>query len=242
MTHSSKPSSYPYARFIPREEIDKVSSWRFDNVDGSPHPEDIKEPEVEVDPGPSPEAIAADMEALRRQSHQDGYVEGHAAGCAETRASLEEPARLATEAAARRFDEALLALQQDWAQTQTQLAHAVLEMACALARQVVRRELVLDPRSIAPVVQDALSVLVADTPSATVRLHPSDLAALEAEWTEPHGPHSPRWVADTDITPGGCVVEAPGAGVDATLEKRWQRAIANLGLDTAWNAPDAPDA
>ena len=58
MTHSSKPSSYPYARFIPHEEIVEATSWRFDNVDGSPHQEDL---EAEAAKGPSPEAIAADI-------------------------------------------------------------------------------------------------------------------------------------------------------------------------------------
>ncbi len=133
MTHSSK-SSTAYARFIPREEIEAVSTWRFDNVDGTPHPEDIaaaaaEEKAQEEARGPSPEAIAADMESLRRQSLEDGYAQGHAAGCEETRAALAEPTRLATEAATRRFDEVLAELREQLAHTQVHLAQAVLEMA-----------------------------------------------------------------------------------------------------------------
>lgn len=234
MTHSSK-SSTAYARFIPREEIEVVSTWRFDNVDGTPHPEDVEVPPPEP-PGPTPEAIAADMEALRRQAHEEGYAEGHAVGCAETRLALEEPMRQAAESATRRFDEVLGHMREELAKTQVLMAQAVLDMACELARQVVRRELALDPKSIEPVVKDAVNALVTDSLPVTVRLHPDDLAALEAGWTEPPAPNAHRFVADASITPGGCVVEAPGTGVNATLEQRWQRVIANLGLDSAWES------
>lgn len=245
MTHSSK-SSTAYARFIPREEIEAVSTWRFDNVDGTPHPEDLaaaaaEEKAQEEARGPSPEAIAADMESLRRQSLEDGYAQGHAAGCEETRAALAEPTRLATEAATRRFDEVLAELREQLAHTQVHMAQAVLEMACELARQVVRRELMLDPKSIEPIVNDAIAALVTDALPVTVRVHPDDFAALEAGWTQPPAPDAPRFVADASITPGGCLIEAPGTGVDATLEKRWHRTIANLGLDSTWDTPQAPD-
>lgn len=231
MTHSSKPSTYPYARFIPREEIEEATSWRFDNVDGSPHPEDL---EVEADKGPSAEAIAADMEALRRQSLEEGFAQGHAAGCDETRAALEEPTRQATADAVRRFDAALATMQLQLAQAQVDMGQAVLEMAVELARQVVRRELSIDPKAIEPVVKEALEALVSDTLPVTVRLNPEDFAALESSWAHQPNPQVPRFVPDVSITPGGCRVEAPGTGVDATLQKRWQRAIANLGLSSTW--------
>lgn len=242
----SSKSSSPYSRFIPREEIEAVSTWRFDNVDGSPHPEDVAAAEAQAQAeaaaaAVSPEAIAANMEALRRQSVQEGFEQGHAAGCAETRAALEETTRLANEAANRRFEEALRALQQDWTHTQQHLAQAVLDMACALARQVVRRELQTDTASLLPVVQDAVAALVADAPSPTVRLHPDDLAALGNLAETLPGPQPIRCVADPSLTPGGCVVDAGGTEVDATLEKRWLRVINNLGLNTPWSVPDSPE-
>ncbi len=231
MTHSSKPSTYPYARFIPHEEIVEATSWRFDNVDGSPHPEDVV---AEVEQGPSPEAIAADMEALRRQSLEEGFAQGHAAGCEETRSALEEPTRQATADAVRRFDAALATMQQQLSQAQVEMGHTVLEMAVELARQVVRRELSIDPKAIEPVVKEALEALVSDTLPVTVRLNPDDFAALESGWTATPGPGAPRFVADASITAGGCLVESAGGGVNATLEQRWQRSIANLGLNSVW--------
>lgn len=43
-----------------------------------------------------------------------------------------------------------------------------------------------------------------------------------------------QWVADATVPPGGCLVEQAGTVVDGSLEKRWERAIAPLGLASAW--------
>lgn len=232
MTHSSKSA---YSRFIPREEIDAVAAWRFSNVDGTPHPDEVVMP-----PPPSPEAIAADMDALRKQSYEEGYADGHEAGCEETRTALEEPTKTATREATQRFDTVLAEMHQRLADIQADMAQCVLAMACDLARQVIRRELSTDPEFVKPVVEEAVGLLAADAQAITVRLHPDDFAALEAGWTTPPEPGSPRFVPDPNITPGGCWVETPGNTVDATLEKRWARTIANLGLSSAWEENDEP--
>ena len=46
-------------------------------------------------------------------------------------------------------------------------------------------------------------------------------------------------MADPAITPGGCVLESRTNSVDATVEKRWLRAIGNLGLNTPFDPADA---
>jgi flagellar assembly protein FliH len=33
---------------------------------------------------------------------------------------------------------------------------------------------------------------------------------------------------------GGCLVESAGTVVDGTLEKRWSRTVAKLGLQSSW--------
>lgn len=237
MMHSSKTTTY--ARFIPREEISAVSAWRFANVDGTPHPEDIPEPP----PAPTPEAIEADMEAVRQSAHETGYAQGHAdghaAGSQEVRDALAEPARRATEQAVQRFDEVLSALNGQLNQLQGHMAQTVLAMACELARQVVRRELGTGVQSIQPLVTEAIALLVGDSLPATVRLHPDDLAALEAGWLNMPEPGGPRFIADDTITPGGCMVQGKGSKVDATVEQRWARAAANLGLTSTWASTDA---
>ncbi|MDP3425583.1 MAG: flagellar assembly protein FliH [Burkholderiaceae bacterium] len=236
MTHSSKSTAY--ARFIPREEIEQVSAWRFANVDGSPDPTDIPEPP----PPPSPEAIAADMEAVRQEARAAGYAEGHADGHAaasqEVRDALAEPMRLATEQAVQRFETMLRTMGEQLHQLQERMAQTVLLMGCDLARQVVRRELNTAPQSLQPLVDEAIAALATDSQPVTVRLHPDDYAALEAGWIHLPESGAPRFVADESITPGGCLVQSKGNEVDATIEQRWAKAAANLGLSSAWDDPE----
>ncbi|MDO9160162.1 MAG: FliH/SctL family protein, partial [Burkholderiaceae bacterium] len=106
------------------------------------------------------------------------------------------------------------------------------------ARQVVRRELNTAPQSLQPLVDEAIAALATDSQPVTVRLHPDDYAALEAGWIHLPESGAPRFVADESITPGGCLVQYKGNEVDATIEQRWAKAAANLGLSSAWDDPE----
>jgi len=77
--------------------------------------------------------------------------------------------------------------------------------------------------------------LVDDGLPATVRLNPDDLVLLQGSIEETLGQHKVELVGDVSISPGGCVVESPSTTVDATIEKRWTRAVGNLGLETPWH-------
>ena len=91
---------------------------------------------------------------------------------------------------------------------------------------------------------NVLGMLVADGRPATVRLHPSDLELAGTALHEAFASQPLQWLADADVPPGGCRVEAAGTVIDGSLQKRWQRAIAPLGLASAWedqgSAVDAP--
>jgi flagellar assembly protein FliH len=41
-------------------------------------------------------------------------------------------------------------------------------------------------------------------------------------------------VPDASVTAGGCLVEAAGTVVDGTVERRWHKAVASLGLESSW--------
>jgi flagellar assembly protein FliH len=178
MTQWSKSSAY--SRFIPSEEINAVSEWRFANVDGTPHVEEI-EPQLPI--GPSPEEIAAQVEAARQLAFDEGYALGHAEGCQTTREELAEPTRLTNEQARQQFQSIQASMHTQLAQVHDQMAQAVLQMACDLARQVLRRELTIDPQALQPVLTEALALLHADTVPVTVRLNPEDFAAIDTAST-----------------------------------------------------------
>lgn len=50
-----------------------------------------------------------------------------------------------------------------------------------------------------------------------------------------------QFVAQDTLSAGGCVVETNACTVDASIEKRWARAVGNLGLSAEWNPAEQGD-
>lgn len=222
----------PYARFIPREEIDGVAAWQFAAVDGSdqrtPVPAEASDPAAD-------ERVAE----VREQAYAEGFRHGHDAGAQSVRDAMEATMRRTAEETAVRMAQLLRHTREHIKRSEQDMSRHILDLACDLARQVVRQELVQNPQHLQGVVAEALNQLIEDGLPATVRMHPSDLALMKGALLETLGDPAPEFVGDASITPGGCVVESRTNSVDATVEKRWLRAIGNLGLSAPYNPADA---
>ncbi len=234
MTTPSSKSSRVYARFIPSEEVGDVTQWKFGAVDGSePVAEQAPEP-----PPPDPELIEAQrqqaLEQARTEAFAQGQAQGHAQASLEWQQRLDDYIAQQGAEAAQRVDAVVQGLQLRLDQLQQGAAQDVLELACDIARQVLRRELQTDAQALLPVVREALSMLSVDSGTATVRLNPQDHALLESALQQQPSAQRVQWVADASVAPGGCLVEQAGMVIDGSLDKRWQRAIAPLGLALPW--------
>jgi flagellar assembly protein FliH len=235
-------SSRHYSRFIPGEELGSVTRWEFGDVHDAGTLRPLLTPAPQLEPEPeTPAGILVDeaeQQALLQQAHDEGHARGLAEG--------QEQARLAAQQqlddyvagqgreAAERLAQVAQSLQDSLAGLQQAMAQEVLQLACDIARQVVRREVAGNPRAMLPVVREALGMLAAESRPATVRLHPDDWAALEKPLREEFASPRIEWQADAAVQPGDCVVESAGMQIDGTLDKRWRRAIAALGLTAAW--------
>jgi flagellar assembly protein FliH len=227
-----------YSRFIPGEEIEGCEQWRFGAIDTAAQ---LLEAQVKVR-----EAAQSDaqVQALRHDSFQAGYADGLIQGRVQAEAELQQQMAdfLAKQAqtSAQRLAEIFSAAQSELTRSRQVVAQGVLELACELARQVVRQELSVKPNVMLPVIREAVELLDNEHQSAVVRLHPSDLDLLEVPLTTELTGLPLVLRADPMLEPGGCVVESAGMVVDATLQKRWQRAVATLGLVSAWEVPSEP--
>ena len=224
-----------YARFIPSEEVGDFTQWKFGAVDGSDLIEPEPEPEVEI----PVEVDEAAQQALIQQACDDAYAEGFAQGQAQT--ALEWQQRMDAYIAqqgremAQRLQGVVQTLDASLIDMQQDMAQQLLELACDIARQVVRQELSVNPNALQPVVREAVGMLVTEGRSALVRLHPDDMEAMAQPLREEMDSPGVQWMADASVPPGGCLVESAGTVVDGSLDKRWQRAIAALGLQSPWD-------
>lgn len=239
MTASSKPpaKSSLHSRFIPREEIDAVAAWSFSSMDaGQTAPAPLAEPEPEPQP---PIDLELMLQEARQQAYAEGFQHGHDAGSQETRDALEAVIRRSAEETAVRMGQLLHSMGDQLIPAEQHIARQILELSCDIARQVVRQELKVNTRHLRAVIGEALEHMVEDGLPATVRMNPEDLALMKGALLETLGENAPELVADPDISPGGCLIQSPSSVVDATIEKRWARAVGNLGLSLDWNPEDA---
>ena len=211
---------------IPSEDIAGFSRWRFERV-GSP-----------AVPAHDPrEAESAHQQALW-QARQDALAEGRATGRAE--ALAEAQAHMADyfathgQETAARLAAVVAAAEDGLAQAQQDIARGTLEIACALARQVLRHEMATQPRALESVVREALGLLMADGRNAVVRLSPVDFESLDVHLRAEFAGQAVGVVADAALAPGDCRVDCAGAVIDGGMATRWARAVASLGLDMPW--------
>jgi flagellar biosynthesis/type III secretory pathway protein FliH len=107
----------------------------------------------------------------------------------------------------------------------------LVTLAAGIARQIVDRELSLDPTIFVETAKKAISAFPVDEP-LRVRVHPEDLAMLEeADALSPDdlkGDRAVRWVLDEAMARGGCVVEGPDRIVDGRVDEALVRVVRTL--------------
>lgn len=217
-----------YARFIPGEEIGAVEHWNFGAVDTAALKLAAQVKAVEK----ATDQVKEDE--LKQAGYAEGFIQGHAQATLESQRQISEFIANQGQEAAQHFGQIFVAAQSQLADAEQVMARGVLELACELARQVLRHELSVNPNALQSVIREALGLLVAENKSALVRLNPLDLEVLEEVLRTEFSTLSLTLLADAAVTRGGCLIESAGTVVDGTLEKRWMRAIANLGLNSPW--------
>jgi len=209
-----------FSRTIPRAKVEGAATYRFTPLSGA-----RAGGAASMQPG---------TDAARQAK---GYEAGLARGLAEAaaRAGAERAADLA------RLDAVLARLDEAVDGAIANAADQVLDLAIAIARQVVRDEIVARPEALVAVVREALATVSEVHGHPTVRLAPSDLELVRNALGGEMQHRGARFAADAGITPGGCRIDAPQIEIDATLETRWRRVLAALGSQAPVPRPEAPD-
>jgi flagellar assembly protein FliH len=163
---------------------------------------------------------AEDIERIHVQAHKDGYTAGYDEGTARARA---EAMRL--NSLTETLESALAAMDQ-------QVAEELLALALEVARLVVRETLSVKPEVVLGTVREALQQLPQH--HAAIFMHPEDIALVRGALGDQLSHASHRLVEDSTLTRGGCRIEAGGSHIDASIETRWRRALASLGVKGDW--------
>ena len=177
--------------------------------------------------------LGDELQGAEREAWNEAEAAGRAAGLA--------AAQKQYEAKQGQAEQLCVSLQSALDRLSRPLAHAdddvysqIAQLAVAVARGLVRRELRLDPAQIIGIVRETVSLLPASTRGVRVVLHPED-AALVRERLPATGPDQ-AWsiIEDPVLARGDCRVLTDFAQIDARVESRLNEALAALlGEDRA---------
>lgn len=218
-----------YTRFIPGEEIDAVARWSFADVDAAAILLEQQEREREAG-----EAIQVASQQAHAAGYSEGFQQGHAQALLEAQKQINDYVENQGRQTAQQFGALIESTRAQLDAAEQMAAQSVLELACEMARQVLRHEISSNPNVLLPVIREALGALFADSRAVQIRLNPLDLDVLQDVLREEY-PNLPLALQpDAAITRGGCLVESGGTVIDGRLEKRWARAIGRLGQNLPW--------
>ncbi len=195
------------SEIIPEERLPAFQRWQLASFDGNG--------------GGKADAAAADQAAqAHEQSRRMGYAAGYEVG---RKAADQEAQHL--QALVRNAHTALTGLDQA-------VAEQLLSLALDIARQMLGQALAVRPALVLPVIEEALRCV---SPSEPIRVtvHPEDAVLLRTHLAQSPGK---EWVIaeDASVARGGCRVDTRSTEVDATLNGRWRRVVANLGSTDDW--------
>ena len=175
-------------------------------------------PSLSVGPAPVPSA------QLEQETFAKGFAQGQQAAAA---AAQQETAALAQKLAAT-LDDLVRVRDQMIRHTEKQM----VQLALAVARRVLHREMSVDPTAMLTLMRVALE-RVSDAARVTVRLHPADHQAVTAALADSPANDQVTVTADSRLPRGGCKVESEYGDIDAGVDAQIQEiARALLGEAT----------
>jgi flagellar assembly protein FliH len=164
-----------------------------------------------------------DPAAVQQRAWQQGFDQGRAAGI---EAGMKE-----TAARAAAVERVLDALARPLEDLDHRVEEEILALVHAIVRQLVRREIHLDPTHIVGVIREALAALPVSAEDVTVRLHPEDADVVRG--CLPPAEQDRAWKIEADplLERGGCLVSSARSNIDGTLDARLSRVVAGLFED-----------
>ncbi len=206
-------SAAPMNGLLKAPEASTVQAWNAPQVDGSAvgrRPRTVRE-------------LQAAEEAVWKGVRQEARAQGLAAAQQEIDARVaqldEQAARLAS----------LLELQaKPLARLDAEVEQQLAELAVAIARQLLRRELKIDPSHIIGVVRDTVGLLPTAARDVRVVVHPEDAALIRERLVAPQTGHAWQLLEDPMLARGDCRATTQTAQIDARMENRLNAAIATL--------------
>ncbi len=174
-------------------------------------------------------------EQARKEGYEQGFNEGQKDGLLAGQADVN--------AKVRKFSALIHALNKPLELIDDEVIEQLVQLSITVSRQIIRRELKIDPGQVMAVVRESMSILPASARDIKIYLHPED-ARLVREILSVDEDTDRPWtiVDDAVLTHGSCRIKSENSFIDASVEQRLNQVISDLlGDERASEADDVTD-
>lgn len=164
---------------------------------------------------------AQDLEQIR----QAAYIEGLEKGKADGKAEVKQQQQYILD----KMNTLLASCHQQLGNFDEDVCQQLVSMTIAIAKQVIRRELSIEPEQIMGVIRDAVNCLPSSSEKILLKLHPDD-AILVREIYHLNEEPDRTWkiFEDPGMQRGGCVISTETSEVNADLDHRIAAIVSRL--------------
>ena len=187
---------------ISRNDVAKLQEWV---KKGGGNVEEEKSPS-------NPLLTANQLEEIQQQAHKEGYQVGYNEGLAKGQNEIQQKVS--------RLEQVFQALQNPLDQLDDTVEEELVTLSLAIAKQIIRRELKIEPEHVIGAIREAIGTLPLSSRNIQVMLHPEDGQVVRNNLSVNENEEGWKIVDDPTVSRGGCRIVTDTSTVDATLETR----------------------
>ena len=212
-------------------ELESLSVWRMPDVLVTSEAVDlVKNKKFEA--MAMPVLTVDEIEAMQKQAYDEAFAQGKKDGYSQgftegSKQGYDENVQ-ALQAKAAEFSGLMDSLSQPFKALDAEVEKELVKLAIAIATQIIRREIKLDPGQVIAAVREAIKVLPLSSQKISLHLHPEDVELVRSALSLDDLSPAWRMVEEPLITRGGCKVDTEVSHIDATVENRLAAVIATL--------------
>lgn len=212
------------SKIIRGEEAGDWQSYQLNDItdNAKPHPKPKSR---------QPQLTAANLAEIQEQARKEAFELGKKEGFEFGHKEAIEQYRSQYEEKLHALDVIMNALQKPFTELDDQVEKEIVDLVISMVRQLVRREVKMDPSHIVGVAREALSVLPVSNRDVTLVLNPVDAEIVREAFSLVEKEQGWKIIEDPVLNRGGCKVFSDTSQVDATLESRLDALIAPLISD-----------